>query len=262
MGLFGAMEIMRPTSGYPDVLPWDLAELLRRERSSLGFYLSGHPLDRYTTEVARVTSVTTQSLADMRDGHEVVLAGVVESYRERVPKSGGRIAFFQLEDRAGRVEVIVRPKVFAQLDAALDKELKQTVSGTIFREGEAVLVTGKVQIERRRDESGEIDEDQNEDELERKLTLSEVTALGEALKARAKGVWVKLHPSITTEARLGALREALAFHRGRCPVLAVLRLPDGPEVTVALPGELRVDPSDALLSSVERIFGEKVAELR
>lgn len=263
MGLFGVAEILRPTSGYPAVPPWDLAEVLRRERGSLGFYLSGHPLDRYATEIARVTGgATTASLEELRDGTEVTLAGVVENYRERVPKSGGRIAFFELEDKHGRVEVVVRPKVYAQLDDELDKASRQTLANTLFREGEAVLVRGKVQIERRRDENGEVEEDADEEKLERKLTLIEVTSLGDALKARTRAVTLRLRASSASEAQLRLLREALAAHPGSCPVLASLSLPEGQEVVVALPPTLRVEPSDALMASVERIFGEKVVELR
>jgi DNA polymerase-3 subunit alpha len=262
MGLFGAVEVMRPTSGYPNVEAWDTAETLKRERGNLGFYLSGHPLDRYANEVARVSTATAAGIAEMRDGTEVTLAGVIEGYRERVPKTGGRIAFFELEDRSGRVEVIVRPKMYAQLDAALDKAEKQTVPNTVLKEGEAVLVTGRVQIDRRRDENAENDEPVDEDQLARKISLQDITPLGEALKLRAKYVTVKLHQSIATEMKLKALRAALQAHPGRCPVTASLALGEGVEVTIALPGALRVDPSDALISKVERIFGEKVAELR
>jgi DNA polymerase III subunit alpha len=262
MGLFGATEILRPSSGYPQVEGWDAAEQLRRERSSLGYYLSGHPIDRYAQEVSRVATTTTAALGDLRDGTEVTLAGVIESYRERVPKSGGRLAFFELEDRQGRVEVIVRTKVYAGLESGLDREARQTVANTVLREGEAVLVSGKVQIDRRRDENGEIEEVADEDALERKLVLNTVTPLGEALKARTKAVWLRLNPSLATENRLRALRSALADHPGPCPVAATLHLPEGSEVVVHLPGELRVDPSEALVSRVERIFGEKVAELR
>ena len=124
------------------------------------------------------------------------------------------------------------------------------------------MVTGKVQIERRRDESGEIEDDVPDEAIERKVMLQEVTTLGDALKARARAVCVRLHPGLATDARLKALRTALTTHPGRCPVTAILRLPDGTEVTVSLPATLCVDPSEALVASVEKIFGEKVAELR
>jgi DNA polymerase-3 subunit alpha len=55
----------------------------------------------------------------VRTATEVTLAGVIEGYREKVPKSGtGRMAFFFIEDRAGRVEVIVRPKSYDSVSAA------------------------------------------------------------------------------------------------------------------------------------------------
>ncbi len=262
MGLFGATEVMRVESGYPEVTPWDMAETMRRERASLGFYLSGHPLDRYASEVSRVADTTTVAIADARDGTEVVIAGVVENYRERVTKTGGRMAIFQLEDRGGRVEVFVRPKMFAQLAADMGDDVKRTVANAVLREGDAVLVTGKVTIERRRDENGELEALDEEEQIERKIALNAVTSLANALQTRARSVGLKLRSSIVTDARLRSMRTALSDHPGKCPVLATLELPEGPQVNVALPASLRVDASEALMASLERIFGEKVVEIR
>jgi len=262
MGLFGASQALRPSAGYPAVEGWDGAEQLRRERASLGFYLSGHPLDRYAKETARVVTATTSGLADRRDGEEVCLAGVVEAYRERPTKTGGRMAFFELDDRHGRVEVIVRPKVFAELNDALDAAARQTMANTLFREGEAVLVTGKVTIERRYEEGGEGEDAVAEEALERKVSLFEVSALGAALTARARMVTLRLAEGMATEAKLAALKSALEGHPGKCPVEVLVRAGGVGEVTIGLPGSLRVDPSDALLAKMERVLGAKVAELR
>lgn len=260
MGLFGTGEILRPAAGYPAVENWDSAEQLRRERASLGYYLSGHPLDRYANEIGRVATVTTAGLGELRDGSEVTVAGVVENYRERTIKSGGRMAFFELEDRHGRVEVIVHGKTYARLDSSLNRDTKQTLANTLFREGEAVLVKGKLQIERRRDEGDE--DETTEERPECKIVLNEVTSLAEALKARAKALRLELSPPMVNDTRLQALRTALAEHPGKCPVQAVLRIPEEGEVTIVLPDTLRVDPSETLLARLERIFGERVAELR
>jgi DNA polymerase-3 subunit alpha len=265
MGLFAVTEIVAPSAGYPTLdadAAWDGAEQLKRERATLGFYLSGHPLDRYTEEVKRVTNASVSDLAQRRNGEEVSLAGVVEGYRERPIKTGGRMAFFTLEDKSGRTEVIVRARTFAELTAALSLDAKQTLESALFKPGEVVLIQGKVQIDLRRDENGEIAEDQGDEEPERKVSLSSAIALADALKSRAREVHLRLDPSIATDSRLTALKKALADHAGKCPVRAVLSLPDGATVTVLLPPELRVDPGEALLSRVERIFGQKVAELR
>lgn len=253
--LFGMAETLKPTGGYPETPPWDLMERLRREREALGLYLTGHPLDRYATEAARFATCNTTEIAQMENNNEVKLAGTIEAYREKIPKSGGRMAFFFLEDRAGRVEAIVRPKVYDQIAAQL-------------KEGEAVLLEGKVKVEFKRDDEGNIDDDVSEQELERKLMVERVTPLGDALRAMSKSrtVRLNLHPGVVPDndvgrRRLTALREILRETPGEFAVHAVVKLPAGAEVMVRM-GGVRVDPNESLFAKIERVFGEKIAELR
>ncbi len=253
--LFGLVETLKPVGGYPDAPPWDLIEKLKKEREALGLYLTGHPLDRYATEAQRFATCTTLDIATMDNNTEVKLAGVIEAYREKVPKSGGRMAFFFLEDRAGRVEAIVRPRNFDDLAAHM-------------KEGEAVLLEGKVKVEFRRDDEGNVDDDVPEQQLERKLMVERLTPLGDALRAqsRSRAVRLNLHPGVVPDndvgrRRLAALKQCLAESPGDFGVHAVVRLPDGAEVMLRLPG-CKVDPGEALIGRIERIFGEKVAELR
>jgi DNA polymerase-3 subunit alpha len=265
MGLFAATEIVSPSAGYPELKPedtWDSAEQLKRERSYLGFYLSGHPLDRYQEEIKRVANCAVSELATRKHNEEVSLVGVVEGYREKPIKTGGRMAFVTLEDKTGRVEVIVRARTLQELTDALGLDGRQTLESVLFKPGEAVLVNGKVQVESKRDEHGEIAEDQGDEEPERKVALLSATLLSEALKSRAREVHLRLDATIATERRLVSLKQLLAEHRGTIPVRASLALPDGATVTVMLPRESCVDPSEAFMSRVEKIFGQKVAELR
>ncbi len=253
MGLFGAKEAFQPSQGYPEVSPWDMAEALLRERKALGLYLSGHPLDRFATEVLRVASLTVSAVAACDNGTEVTLAGVIEGLRDKAPRSGGRMAFFSLEDRSGRVNAIVRARLYDEVAERL-------------KEGEAVLVTGKVKVEFKRDDEGAVDDDTPDDQLERVVLVDSVSPLGEAIRAGADAVTLRLGASTllegeVTRRRLTLVREALAAHPGRCPVQAVVKIPDGGEVQIALPG-FRVDPCEALLAALERIFGAKVAELQ
>jgi DNA polymerase-3 subunit alpha len=191
----------------------------------------------------------------MDNNTEVKLAGVIEAYREKVPKSGGRMAFFFLEDRAGRVEAIVRPRNFDDLAGNM-------------KEGEAVLLEGKVKVEFKRDDEGNVDDDVPEQQLERKLMVERLTPLGDALRAgsRSRAVRLNLHGGVVPDndvgrRRLSALKACLAESPGDFGVHAVVRLSDGAEVMLRLPG-CKVDPSEALIARIERIFGEKVAELR
>jgi len=105
-----------PSAGdYVEAAPWDRKEMLARERQSLGFYVSGHPLERYLRGAAamqRLEAVPASSCNEQDAWSVVKLAGMVEGYRERVFRdaggSTGKLAFFELEDLSGRVNVKVR----------------------------------------------------------------------------------------------------------------------------------------------------------
>lgn len=161
------------------------------------------------------------------------------------------MAFFFIEDRAGRVEAIVRAKVF------------DSVAGKL-KEGEALLLKGKVRTEFKRDEEGEPD-DTPDAELARTVWVEEVTPLGDALRQRTRAVLLRLDANNLKEGevarrRLELLKQALAAHPGRIPVQAVVKVPGG-EVGVRM-ARVGIDPSEELMATIERIFGSKVAELR
>ncbi len=242
-GLFDAgPKVERATaSAFPSVAPWDLRELLQKEKSALGFYVSGHPLDRYKTELSRFGNASTASLANGADGAEIRIGGTVEGLRERPTKSGGKIAFFALEDAHGRVEVIVRDR---ELDGAREA----------LASGEPVFVEAKLRFER--DENG--DEDKA---AEPKLVLTAAKILASALREKTKSVRVRIPVERVDTKKLRALRDALRAAPGPCPVS--LELTSDERWTVSVPDlDLRIEPSEALMALVERLFGEKIVELR
>ena len=256
--LFGLMQSDGPSEtrgrlqDFPNVEPWDVKELLTREKAVLGFYVSGHPLDRFGAELKRLANATTAGLVNMKDGQHVTVGGTVEGYRERPTKTGSKIAFFTLEDAIGRVEVIVRPKL---LDGVRE----------MLAQGEPVLVSGAVQFEQDRNPAAANsagDEDGGgEAPPEAKLVLEEVSLLSETARARARNVRVKLWVEQIDREKLTQLRATLTRNPGNCPV--TLELASKKHWTVLLPGTgISVEPSETLLSQLERLFGEKVAELR
>lgn len=136
-GMFDAgPAATKQTAGdYAKAEHWDSREALVREKQSLGFYVSGHPLERYLKgggALSKLEAVPVATLAGMKDWAVVKCAGMVEGYRERIFKDGGgKIAFFDLEDLTGRVTCKVRGN---QIDAY----------APVLTAGEPVLITGKV----------------------------------------------------------------------------------------------------------------------
>jgi len=218
-----------------------LNDTLKREKASLGFYVSGHPLDRYGAGLGRFDVEPVAALRTMDPWSRVRVAGTVEGYRERIFRSGGKVAFFELEDLTGPISVKVREK---QLDHA----------GVLLSTGEPVLVTGKLQFPMD-------DGDGDAGAKEPTLLLDEVALLSEAIRAETRSIAIRLTSKQAERGRLARLNELLHASPGGCPVQLIIETEVG-EALLAMPKDVRVEPSDAMLASLERLFGQKVAELR
>ncbi|MCS7043149.1 MAG: DNA polymerase III subunit alpha [Bryobacteraceae bacterium] len=127
---FGAAVGVAPARTLPRVQDWTPQEKLRGEKETLGFYVSGHPLDEYDWKVRELTTRNTASLEGLERGAEIAICGIVTAVQRRRNKELKPWASFQLEDRFGSVEVLV----FSTRYDALQKELEPD---------RAVLVRGK-----------------------------------------------------------------------------------------------------------------------
>ncbi|UQA56525.1 DNA polymerase III subunit alpha [Polyangium aurulentum] len=249
--LFGLFDKAAPAAEkmldeYPQCEPWDLREALVREKQSLGFYVSGHPLDRYGAELGRFEVVPAGSLANKEPWARVRVAGMIEGYRERIFKGGGgKMAFFHLEDTGGRVEVKVR-----------DKQIE--TYGAILQSTEPVLVSGKVSFPQVEEGA----EDEQAAPREPTLMLDEVVLLADAIRAETKSVRIRVHARRATREHIGKLGDVLRSSPGACPVQLLIQLDDGAEAVLALGRGFFVEPNDGMLGRLEKLFGEKVAELR
>ncbi|HTW89785.1 MAG TPA: DNA polymerase III subunit alpha, partial [Candidatus Binataceae bacterium] len=119
------------------IAEWDPKEKLKYEKEALGFYITGHPLDKYDKEVRRVSRLTTADLPGLPDGSQVHVAGVIQSVKLRNNKSGKRYAVFSLEDRVGAVEAIVWPETYQKFEA-------------VIHGNEPVVVRGKLDVDEER----------------------------------------------------------------------------------------------------------------
>ncbi|MCP4443874.1 MAG: DNA polymerase III subunit alpha, partial [Myxococcales bacterium] len=136
--LFGMLE---PEKGegpadevkYPVVKDWGDKERLQFEKESLGFYISGHPLDRFAGDLKRyANAIALDFVEERKEPGEYSIGGVVSAYRERPTRRGdGKLAFFQLEDAGGQLEVIVFPKTFEKVREVLTSDEPILCKGTV-----------------------------------------------------------------------------------------------------------------------------------
>ena len=243
-------EVAKPAAGgYVRAEPWDRREMLVREQKALGFFVSGHPLERYLKGVgglAKFDAVPCASLASASDWALVKVVGTVEGYRERIFKDGGgKIAFLELEDLTGRVTCKVRGN---SIDAL----------APVLTSGEPVLLSGKVSFPRRDDDAEEVDDGPREPTL----FVNEAVRLSESVKNDTKFVNIRLPAEKTTPVQLDRMADVLGKSSGKCPVTLYLAMKDGAEAIVGFGNRFRVEISEEMLSGLEKIFGEQVAELR
>ena len=190
----------------------------------------------------RFCDATTEGVTQLNNNRQVTVGGTVEGYRERRTKMGHTMAFFHIEDALGRIEVIVRPK-----------PLERPGLREALQSGQPILLTGRVKHE----------QDRNDDSAapEAKILLEEATLLSDALHERTTAITVKLAVETIDRSKLDSLRSMLEQYPGPCPVSLELSSPGDWRVDLAETG-LFVDPTDALLTNLERLFGSKVCELR
>jgi DNA polymerase-3 subunit alpha len=219
----------REPAPLPDVPPWTEAERLAREKEVLGFFISGHPLDRYRDEVALFSTRSTATLGTWSE-HQVTAAVVVTSVQRRISrKSGAEYARLLVEDFHGTAEAIVFPEKWSQLSAIIVPDA-------------ALLLTGSYSARDR-------DEDRAPFVVEDAQPLSDLKPTG------AIGLELAWEPGRGPDRQAARTVAALcAAHPGPAPVF--VRWSDGNGLTARLRAQrLRVALDDTLLDELRRILG-------
>ena len=246
--LFGMMseQVLEEVldESYSEVHPWSDRTLLGYEKELLGFYVTGHPLDRFESELSLYGASTTERLAtdrNLRNRSAVAIAGVVSAMREISLKSGnGRMAFVTVEDKTGEVELIVFSAVFEEYEEVLKCGDPLLFKGVIQEEGEPENKT-------------------------RRIKCDEITTLMAQREEKVSQVQVEIAVDKVDNGQLKALREILERHRGGCTTTLVFAMQTSQgtgRAELALPTGFSTRPSDELMMSIERVFGREAVRLR
>jgi DNA polymerase-3 subunit alpha len=113
----------------PEIPKWTQAEQLSKEKELLGFYISGHPLDKYRTEIQTFSTYALGSEAAVKEGSEIRVGGMIADIRQIFDKKGNPMAFVKLEGFGGTMEVVVFASVMKDCAQHLRKENVVMISG-------------------------------------------------------------------------------------------------------------------------------------
>ena len=224
---------------YPEAEEWLPREILAFEKESLGFYISGHPLDRFANEIRRFTTATTANCMEKGVRAEVTLAGVVVDYQERTAKSGsGKYAFFKLEDQHGQVDLMVGSKKLDQFRDVLTREDPLLVTAMV----DAPFGDGETARER--------------------LRFNDARLLTAVRAEKSTTLDVQLNADSLTPDSLVTFKRLILEHPGACRTLLRLKIPQRSETILDLGDDHKVAPNDELLARIDQLFGDRVAVLR
>src|SRR4051794_3270054 len=136
-GLFGVFQsdVPQHADRLPEVPDWDEHQRLAAEKEILGFFITGHPMEKYREKLMDFTGYRdTASISAMKQGtgkDEIPSAGIITNVRVVKSRKGDLYAQAVLEDMAGSVEVIVFPEAYKRLADNLKMEVPVFVRGAV-----------------------------------------------------------------------------------------------------------------------------------
>ena len=222
----------------PNVGEYPKELLLSFEKDVLGVYISGHPLEEYEERWKKnITAVTTDFMLDeetnrtrVHDGESVIIGGMITAKTIKYTKNNRVMAFLQVEDLVGSVEVVVFPNVYEKNAAELGEEAKVFISGHVNAE----------------------------DDKASKLICDRIIPFD----AGKRELWIQFPDKETCLAREKELLELLADSDGNDGVILFAA---AEKTMKRLPAGRNVNAETALIEKLEQSFGKgnvKVIEKR
>jgi len=138
-GLFRAGPEWVPVSSIklPEVEEWSEAQRLAGEKEVMGFYITGHPLEKYLAQLGRLAHEDTSSLEELEQGSAVTLVGILTGLRVRPSRKGDLWASGVLEDMRGSAELLIFPQALQQFRNVLKPDAALLVKGRVRQEENA-----------------------------------------------------------------------------------------------------------------------------
>ncbi len=230
--LFESSPIKGTVERYPplpEVTPWSETEKLSREKRVLGFYVSGHPLQKYEMEVnafatARFGEVTVEG--GVKNGSPVRVCGVISVVKKKIDKKGNLMAFITMEDFTGKGECIVFSKTYERFVHHLHPE-------------SMVMVIGKT------DAGGETF----------KVLADEIYPMESVRQKFTRSIVLSFHVNDVQENAIVELRKLMEKHQGSCRCYIHVVDADRKTPSRFQAPKFGVDASDQFLAEVKRILG-------
>ncbi len=209
----------------PEIPEWDERKKLAQEKETVGFYITGHPLDNALLDINTVTDCTIQNLGEWGDDQPVRIGGLIRSCKKLKSKRGDPMAFLTIEDIYESVEVIVFPDTYSRCEEILSST-------------DPVIIQGTVQ----KDERGP------------KIIADSIDSLQAAREKYTELARIKFLSDKLSRQQMERVKKVLYQYHGSCPILLTMHFPGQGEVDIEVLKDLTIKPCRQLTDQVEEIL--------
>jgi DNA polymerase-3 subunit alpha len=214
----------------PNVPDWDEHQRLAAEKEILGFFVSGHPLEKYADKLLDLNALDTRAILEMKQGtgkDEISTAGILTGVRVLKSKKGDFYAQASLEDMVGKVDAIIFPEAYKRLGEKVKIEVP-------------IFVRGGVRVE---------------EGANPKLAISNIITLDEAKPKLPKQIRIKVPLESATPSTIDALQTICRERKGEARVLFDLEKPRDFMAVMEVGDSYNVEADRAFVARVEELCG-------
>jgi DNA polymerase III subunit alpha len=237
MQLFGRKTNAQPMNppAIPDIPEWDQKQKLELEKEATGFYITGHPLDQYQDLLEKFTNTNSIALKEdnVKDGAVVRIGGIVKSVKSIMTKRGEPMAFVDLEDMHGSVEVTVFSSTYASVKDILVDDAPIIIQGAVEKKEKTV-----------------------------KIIADSIVPTDKAEEIWTASIHMTIDSDRMENEPLEKLKDILIRYSGNCKGYLHFVIPEKTETIIELPDQLRLAASVNLNREVNRLLGYNAVHTR
>ena len=215
----------------PSIEEFDERKRLAFEKESLGFYISGHPLNRYEELLGKFTNTNAVLINEMEDGATARIGGIITNTKVIKTKKGDLMAFVKIEDMHGFVEAVVFSSVYSLINDQLFED-------------NPVIIEGRVQ----------------KDEKSVKIIAETIIPVDKAEETWTASIHLYLEMSRTDRKLLSGLKDVLKKHPGSCKGYIHMHSDEKVETTIEIPDTLKLKAGLPLTRDVTGLLGYNAIE--
>ncbi len=221
-------QVITPPPITDAVHRWTELEMLSHEKKAVGYYVSGHPLEPYRTDVSSFVTHKAIDITNTKQNDAVLVGGVIVGLNRKLDRNGNAFAIIKLEDFTGKIECVFWSEAFRQFQQLVVDEKPLFIRGKIRKNGPDEAPT---------------------------VIVEEAYEIPAMRKRMTRGVLVRMFEGEDAKQSLQRIEQICAKFKGTCTTFISVETAAGVSRKYKLPEKYKIEPNDDLVKEFGEIFG-------